>query len=125
MITSFQIYWLLKLDSIVVFSRILAVATVGILVIIFIFHLVMLDEYNLKKEKEDEIKKNLKKRASTFTAIFFIFSLISVFTPTTKQMAAIIVAPAIINNKKVQQIPEKVLDILGLSMDKLSKELSK
>jgi len=125
MITPFQVYWLLKLDSIIVFSRMLAVATVIILVITFIFHIFMLDEYGIKKEKEDEIKKNLKKRASTFTAIFFIFSLISVFIPTTKQMAAIIVAPTIINNKKVQQIPEKVLDILGLSMDKLKKELSK
>lgn len=39
--------------------------------------------------------------------------LISIFLPSTKQMGAIFVVPAIVNNKRVQEYPEKVLD-LGL-----------
>ena len=42
--------------------------------------------------------------------------------PSTKQMALIYVIPPIVNNEKVQELPEELFDVLGLSLDK-AKEL--
>ena len=46
------------------------------------------------------------------------------FLPSTKQMAAIYVVPAIVNNEKVQNISNKSLDISNQLLD-LTKEYLK
>jgi hypothetical protein len=40
-------------------------------------------------------------------------------------MATVIIAPAIINNEQIQQIPKDLLDILNLTLDDFKKELGK
>jgi hypothetical protein len=48
--------------------------------------------------------------------------LASMITPSTKQMAAIIVVPKIINNPRVQVIPEKILSLVEEYINELKKE---
>jgi len=42
-----------------------------------------------------------------------------IFVPTTKQMAAIIVVPKIVNNEKVQNVGNKIYDLAVEWMDEL------
>jgi len=119
MITSFQIYWLLMLDNISMFFTF--VSAISIIAIVFMFFGKLFD-FQLERDRE---KKAFTKTTIVFLVFSMVTALIAIFTPNTRQMAAIIVAPAIINNKDVQQIPKRLLDVLGLSLDKLEKELSK
>ena len=55
-----------------------------------------------------------------------IGSIMMVLTPTTKQMAAIIVVPAIANSKVVQEdIPSEVREMYGLAKEWMKSELQK
>src|SRR5208282_6447669 len=51
--------------------------------------------------------------------IFVIGIVGGVLIPTTKEMAAILVIPKIVNNQKVQEMPNKVLDLANDWLEKL------
>jgi hypothetical protein len=111
MITSSQIYWLTRLDAIK--DTACGFLFLGILVlmggtIIMCFCLAWKDnEYYT-----DELK-TLRKFKWIFWLGFFLVvfcSSILLFLPTTKEMAAIWIAPKIINNEKVQQLPNNAVD---------------
>lgn len=105
MITPMQMYWLLKLDDI----RTLCAFLIGFAILAIV---VSLTAYQDKK---------LKKIATVgFLLGFFGLALCGVaitFMPSTKQMAAIYVVPAIANNEKIQQIGGKTLDISNQLLD--------
>ncbi len=52
-----------------------------------------------------------KKVAAIVVIVGALMIIIGSFIPSTKQMAAIMVLPKIINNEKVQGIPDKILDL--------------
>lgn len=112
MITPMQMYWLLKLDDI----GTLCSLSVGLMVAVMVFSL-------LAYINEEE--KSIKKKATVgFVCGFFgfgLFGMVLTFLPSTKQMAAIYVVPAIANNEKIQQIGGKTLDISNQLLD-LTKE---
>ena len=114
MITPMQMYWLLKLDDI----RVTCGFSVGIMAAVMAFSL--LTYFN----EEDGIKK--KAIVGFVCSIFGLCLSISALTflPSTKQMAAIYVVPAIANNEKVQNISNKTLDISNQLLD-LTKEYLK
>ena len=116
MITPIQMYWLLKLDDIYGFS--IVVLTVALLVFFFctIGELAFCDE--LCNTKRITTTRNI----ALCVALFF--GTIAIFVPSTKQMAAIYVVPAIANNEKIQQIGGKSLDISNQLLD-LTKEYLK
>ena len=63
---------------------------------------------------------NTPKHPVTLASIVFVISMaISVFLPTTKQMAVIIVAPKIVNNEAIQTIPGKLVDLSNAWLDEL------
>lgn len=114
MITPMQMYWLLKLDDILAISLAIFVLTsVG-----FVFCLIGAIIYKGEEYYEDEYKKFKVGRNILFWFVLFFGSII-MFVPSTKQMAAIYIVPAIANNEKVQNIGNKTLNIsnqlLGLT----------
>lgn len=115
MITPMQMYWFLKLDDI----RAACGLSVGLMAAIVGFSL--LTYFN---EDERSIKK--KAIAGVVFGIFIgaLSSAALIFLPSTKQMAAIYVVPAIANNEKIQQIGGKTLDISNQLLD-LTKEYLK
>jgi hypothetical protein len=52
-------------------------------------------------------------------ALAFLFGMLRSFTPTTAEMAAIIVVPKIVNNEKVQNVGNKIYDLAVEWMDEL------
>lgn len=100
MITPWQMYWLLKLDEIQKYSL---MSGVLLAVILGISTLAIISE------------ENFDKRFLFITLPGFVFSVLlfvfGIMVPSTKQMAAIVVLPAIVNNEKVQEMGGKTLDI--------------
>jgi hypothetical protein len=100
-----QMYWLVMLDNISFMATFITIIGGGALLVTAIGFLII-------QESIDPFKK-LKKFWLTSVTIVSVCALIGTFIPTTKQMAAIIVVPKIVNNEQVQQMPDKVLN-LGL-----------
>lgn len=112
MITPMQMYWLLKLDDI----RVLCAFFVAFAIWAIIASLLAY------KDDEDEGEKKIA--VTVFLLGIFglgLFGGALTFLPSTKQMAAIYVVPAIANNEKIQQIGGKTLDISSQLLD-LTKE---
>ena len=114
--TGWEIYWILKLDTFLKVSQMFSV----LFGIIFFFAIIA---SIASKIDGDETSKLFRRVAISFGLLFLLFLPLGIFLPSTKQMAAIIIAPPIINNEKVQQIPNKLLDILGLTTELLEKKL--
>ena len=54
---------------------------------------------------------DLRKVAKYVVFVFFILGTASVFLPTTKEMVAIYVVPALANNEQVRSIPDTALKL--------------
>ena len=105
MITPMQMYWLLKLDDIGTMFSIIVVTSIVALFISGIF-------YCASKGAEDEVTEKISVHALILSLICSIlFLILNTLLPTTKQMAAIYVVPALVNNGRVQNIGNKTLDI--------------
>lgn len=112
MITPMQMYWLLKLDDIRAFCAFF----VGFAILAIIISLAV---YN-----DDETERVRKYATVRFVLCLFglgLFGGALTFLPSTKQMAAIYVVPAIANNEKMRQVGDKTLDISNQLLD-LTKE---
>lgn len=107
MITSWKLYLLTRLDGIQCLFMIIGFA--GCLILIVGWIPVSMSRWD-----------GYLKYFLCFLPLAFIFLLIGVLTPTTKEMAAILVLPKIINNQKVQQLPDKVLDLANEWIEELS-----
>jgi hypothetical protein len=107
-ITALQLYWIIKLDT---FSDL----GIGFSVVFGITTFICIAA-TIACSIDPDLKNVLPtwKKFSKYSIPLFIFFLsMGTFLPTTKEMAVLIVLPKIINNEKVQEIPNKVLD-LGL-----------
>lgn len=104
MMTTSQMYWIVTLDSIVIASFILTV----------IFFVAMLFSIGLRS---DDIVGTWAPVTSAVLALLCLA--VNVFTPSTKQMAAILIIPRIANSEKVQQAGNKLYDLAVEWMDEL------
>ena len=71
---------------------------------------------------EDEIEK-VKKPAWVSFIIAVVFTLVAVFTPTTKTACAIYFVDYLQENKDARELPDKVLKSANLYFDKLIEDL--
>ena len=76
------------------------------------------DERNLMKEKAKKARL-LKKAEIILISLFIIFGGLKIAIPTQKEMAAIIVVPAIVNNEQIQQLGKNGLDLSVMATDYL------
>ena len=78
----------------------------------------------LQNTEVNKINKIIKK-----TILFFIIPvvclscLLKTLIPTTKEMAFIYIAPAIVNNKDVQKTIQKIPELSGLGLEYLTETL--
>lgn len=117
--TGLELYLLLKLDAIIAFfsgARTPSATIALVALAVFTISLGVNKGALLTKEKDvaagAKAVNKFAGKIAAFSAISFLLArMICYFTPTTNEMAIIIVAPKIINNEKVQEIPERMLDI--------------
>ncbi len=117
MITTAQMYWLTRLDAI--HNGAMAVMIISLVVVglLFSFAVAM-----TMADIEDGRKVSLT-RFKTI-ACYALCALTSVvlyaLTPTTREMAAIIVVPKIVNSEKIQDVGNKLYDLAVEWMEELS-----
>lgn len=106
-ITTMQMYWLVMLDS-----MLCGLATILLICVLFIaLGFPVLDVMGEEERFFPIAKKLLVVAAATL--------LLLVFTPSTKQMATIMVMPRLVNNEKVHTIGNKVYDLAVEWMEEL------
>lgn len=123
--TYFEAYILTRLDPL---KSLFSGASAGLmsLLIIFCFVFAYFWAYNTIEGlgERDAIVKNLKKIILFFIVpIYLVVSLIKDLIPTTKEMAFIYIAPAIVNNKDVQKTIQKIPELSGLGLEYLTETL--
>ncbi|WP_428041419.1 hypothetical protein [Candidatus Avelusimicrobium fimicolum] len=118
MITPMQMYWLLKLDDIIGGCVLMCGVLLACMLLSVLIFCNANEMENVKVKKYAGISFLL-----AMIGIIF-FGAVRVFLPSTNQMAAIYVVPAIANNEKIQQIGGKTLDISNQLLD-LTKEYLK
>ncbi len=102
--SAWQMYWLCRLDGIVEGTQICVVLSVIALIVCGLFWL-------MGKSMDEDFATHLILPIKISIIAAIIGGLGALFIPTTKQMAAIIVVPKIVNNEKAQEIPETLLDL--------------
>lgn len=111
MITPSQVYWITRCDALHGFAS--ALMAVGIIATVFGTFIgpAAFSELGLDYEAH---KKSIRLIVGTILSCLTLSCLLLVFIPTTKEMAAIIVLPAVANNEDVQA--------LGSELPKLARE---
>ena len=104
MITTQQMYWLTRLDGIVITLGVFIVVGVIAAIILYIVGVTACDIDDESCQKTWRIATRLLYAVSLAVVIW-------IFIPTTKEMAAIIVIPKIVNNEKVQDAGNKLYDL--------------
>ena len=112
-ITSLQMYILLILDNIVKIS--------GHSVIILLLILIPLSVFIIGNEINNEDRDKGIKLVKILGVAFLLSLFTYMFCPTTKQAAAIILVPKVINNEKIQDIGSNTLNVAD-NLLKLSNE---
>ena len=117
--TWFQMYMFTRLDGIHV-ALIIGCVILGLLILFapLIIDMADFDGRNLMKEKAKKARL-LKKAETILISLFVIFGGLKIAIPTQKEMAAIIVVPAIVNNEQIQQIGKNGLDLSVMATDYL------
>ena len=130
--SGWMIYWILKLDVICNLFGVIGVfgSLAGVGVIIFAYFNYLIHEtcgksnssYELADAESAKNRYLIAKKLFPVSIIMFVILTISIFIPTTKEMATIIVAPKIINSEQMQQMPEKLLELGNAQLDKWIKD---
>ena len=107
-ISPWLIYWLMQLDSICEFVRVVAI--IGSALLIGLIAIRIMCIYASEYDSDAKAFYNYTTKLYKFGSIIIpIFILINVFIPNTKTVASMIIIPPIINNEQVQQLPNDVL----------------
>jgi hypothetical protein len=140
-ITTMQMYWLVKLDNIIDIIEnleswlvpITIFALMGAITLTLLYFFAGNGDYDIfegKSNKEfQDIKIKLWKYSGTCiktgiisAGVAIALGIISNMIPSTKQMAAIMIVPCLVNSEKVQTIGNKVYDLAVEWMEELKPE---
>lgn len=108
MITPTQIYWLTRLDS---FNHLTAVL-IAVGIVATAMHTIYGTLNSMEGDADQKILgRKILRRAVRWMVATILLSVTLCLTPTTKEMAAIIVIPRIANSETVQQLGKGIVDL--------------
>nr|DAU43697.1 MAG TPA: hypothetical protein [Caudoviricetes sp.] len=126
-ISPFELYVILRLDGI---SNLLAASGIVLLIFCIILSLAftMWLVASISYRDNDDIQtlgRVIKKIFSIFLGALFVVVLLQAAIPTTRQMAAILVVPAIVNSEFMQKdLPADLREIYTLAKEGMFKALT-
>lgn len=125
--THFEAYILTRLDPLKSLFLSLSSKGIGALIIMFIilFTMFLLTESlrELEKEQQELIKKIKNIFFFLIIPLYCLSFIIATLIPTSKEMAFIYIAPAIVNNKDVQKTIQKIPELSGLGLEYINELL--
>ena len=115
MITTTQMYWLTRLDR---FTKEVPEVLAVILFVAIVFAVV---KALINYEDTGEFASSLLRKVLLWVIAPILLAIagLTIFVPTTKEMAAIIVVPKIVNNEKVQQAGDQLCQLATEWMEEL------
>ena len=119
--TWFQMYVFTRLEIISIFlGTACAVIPVMMCFTPAIIGMLNFDVIGSFDSKAEQKSRRLMKKAVVIEMILFTIAVIlKILIPTQKEMAAIIVVPAIVNNEQIQQLGKNGLDLSVMATDYL------
>jgi len=114
-----MIYWLTRLDGVCEFFTFVAIFS-GIATVLSVGGYLA-----AKADREDSAVTFTISLMKVVIPIFIIGIIISLFLPTSKEMAAIYLLPKIANNENVKAVPNKSMEILNLKLDEWIDDMRK
>jgi dihydroorotase-like cyclic amidohydrolase len=121
-ITSTEMYWLLKLDDIRGLFIAVAVFTAIAGGITTIARMVMCGP--LSEDTDESLQSRVRKASNLTLIAAFVFGMIATFLPSTKQYAAIKVIPLILNSDALKQVAADASDLYSLGIKGLKEALT-
>lgn len=125
-ISSFELYMILKLDDIVNMFNILGLFLLISNIVSIIVLAVWLLTDGIEQDKRGiQHVSIIKKTLFISWGAFFVVIFLQTIIPTTRQMASILVVPAIVNSNFVQkELPSDLKEIYTLAKEGMTKALS-
>lgn len=113
MITSWDIYWITRLDGILSFITTVQIVFIIIFTALATFAPFWLDEDFVGWEKISKFYSGHKFIFHATILFILCLSILNPLIPSTKEAVAIYAMPKVINNEKVQEIPDNALDFIN------------
>ena len=121
--THFEAYLLTRLDSIIGLGFItLLLGGAGVILCIMMYGMTV-DSYKITSESISKARVDFKKRIKYAITLLLCGSIILTLIPTTKETAFIYIAPAIVNNKDMQETMTKLPNISKLGLEYIEETL--
>lgn len=123
-LSNLDIYWFTRLEEV---KSLLTFDIAKLLFIGAIASLLICVLTNLSENSKGEVildttkALTMAKRSVKYLILYLciptILTIAAVFIPTQKEMAAIIMIPAIVNNEALQKVPDNVLNLLNAKLE--------
>ena len=125
--TYFEAYILTRLDPLKNLFLSLSSKGIGVLIILFAILFTSFLLIESPRDLEYDQQKTIKKIKNIFffliIPIYCLSFIIATLIPTSKEMAFIYIAPAIVNNKDVQKTIQKIPELSGLGLEYINELL--
>ena len=109
MITSWDIYWITRLDNITA----LAVGATIVLSVVFVLSGIFIPMASDCFDISENVWKLIKRIFKVLITIWCISVFVNAACPTSKELVAIMFVPKIANNEQLQQVPENALKLIN------------
>lgn len=125
--TYFEAYILTRLDPLKNLFLSLSSKGIGVLIILFAILFTSFLLIESPRDLEYDQQKTIKKIKNIFffliIPVYCLSFIIATLIPTSKEMAFIYIAPAIVNNKDVQKTIQKIPELSGLGLEYINELL--
>jgi len=125
--TYFEAYILTRLDPLKNLFLSLSSKGIGVLIILFAILFTCFFLIKSPRDLEYDQQKTIKKIKNIFffliIPVYCLSFIIATLIPTSKEMAFIYIAPAIVNNKDVQKTIQKIPELSGLGLEYINELL--
>lgn len=120
--TTSQVYWLTRLDSLNTALTIGFVGGIILLCTVAFFGSMYADMATDTAEEERTVKKTVWRTVRTLGVIAVLSGVASIFVPTTKELVAIYGISYLTQNKDAREIPETALKVLNQQLKEMAGE---
>lgn len=121
-ITPWELYWIIKLDDIR--TAFLAISLISLVIALLLGGTWFVEATGMYPNKE--VVKTLRRTINALTISTILSAFVAIFTPTSAQMAAIKLAPVLMNTEIAQkELPAETMELYGLLKQYLNESTNK